>query len=164
MATTKNLVTRHDLALALQRLTPEQVAELVGKGATPEGAAAAVESFEKSTRPRKSSTPSKETIRNRAIAADLVDEVTTRGGEFTAAQIAKFATDLEGFGMSVKKVSSLLRQAALAGDLDRVSRKDGYHYAACGYEFAPEVKKPRRKKAKKAEEETPAEEVAPTEE
>lgn len=146
-------ITRHDLAVFLGTLDPADMAESLSAQihgesgyVSHEDVKAAVSAFERATRTRKATTPSKDTLRNRAITADLVSEINARGAEFTAAELAEFVTDPQGFPMTTKKVSSLLRIAAMNGDIARVSRKNGYHYAPCGFEFAPEVKRTRPEK------------------
>ena len=100
-------------------------------------------------RPRKSK-PSAETLKNREIARELAEEVTARGKEVTAAEVADFYTDPDGMTLNPRKVGALLKNAAAMGLID-VSPEPWAvkHYAPVGFEFA---KKPVRvKKSKDAD-------------
>lgn len=99
-------------------------------------------------RPRKSK-PSAETLKNRAIAQELAEEVTARGKEVTAADVADFYTDPDGLTLSPRKVGALLKNAAAMGLVD-VSPEPWAvkHYGPVGFEFS---KKPVRIKKSKDE-------------
>lgn len=100
-------------------------------------------------RPRKSK-PSAETLKNREIAKELAEEVTARGKEVTAAEVADFYTDPDGMTLNPRKVGALLKNAAAMGLID-VSPEPWAvkHYGPVGFEFA---KKPVRvKKSKDAD-------------
>ena len=102
-------------------------------------------------RPHKSK-PSAETMRNRAIAQELAQEITARNAEFTAAEIAEFYTDPEGMSLSPRKVGALLRQAVAMG-LIAVSPEPWSvkHYGPVGFEFTPKPERKRKAKTKDAE-------------
>ena len=97
-------------------------------------------------RPRKSK-PSAETLKNREIAKELAEEVTARGKEVTAAEVADFYTDPDGMTLNPRKVGALLKNAAAMGLID-VSPESWAvkHYGPVGFEFA---KKPVRVKKSK---------------
>ena len=100
-------------------------------------------------RPRKSK-QSAETLKNREIAKELAEEVTARGKEVTAAEVADFYTDPDGMTLNPRKVGALLKNAAAMGLID-VSPEPWAvkHYGPVGFEFA---KKPVRvKKSKDAD-------------
>ena len=100
-------------------------------------------------RPRKSK-PSAETLKNREIARELAEEVTARGKEVTAAEVADFYTDPDGMTLNPRKVGAPLKNAAAQGLID-VSPEPWAvkHYGPVGFEFA---KKPVRvKKSKDAD-------------
>lgn len=99
-------------------------------------------------RPRKSK-PSAETLKNREIAKELAEEVTARGKEVTAAEIADFYTDPDGMTLNPRKVGRLLKNAAAQGLID-VSPEPWAvkHYGPVGFKFA---KKPVRVKKSKDE-------------
>lgn len=100
-------------------------------------------------RPRKSK-PSAETLKNREIAKELAEEVTARGKEVTAAEVADFYTDPDGMTLNPRKVGALLKNAAAMGLID-VSPEPWAvkHYGPVGFEF---TKKPVRvKKSKDAD-------------
>lgn len=109
----------------------------------------ALAKLEQSTNRKRISKPSAETLRNRQIAAELANEITTRNAEFTAADIAEFYTDPDGMPVSARKVGALLRQAVAMG-LVEVSPEPWSvkHYGPIGYTFA---KKPKRVKKSKDE-------------
>lgn len=97
-------------------------------------------------RPHKSK-PSAETLKNREIAKELAEEVTARGKEVTAADIADFYTDPDGLTLTPRKVGALLKNAAAMGLID-VSPEPWAvkHYGPVGFEFAKKpvrVKKPK---------------------
>lgn len=97
-------------------------------------------------RPRKSK-PSAETLKNREIAKELAEEVTARGKEVTAADVADFYTDPDGLTLTPRKVGALLKNAAAMGLID-VSPEPWAvkHYGPVGFEFAKKpvrVKKPK---------------------
>lgn len=97
-------------------------------------------------RPRKSK-PSAETLKNRAIARELAEEINARGKEMTAAEVADVYTDPDGLTLNPRKVGALLRQAVAMGLID-VSPEPWSvkHYGPLGFEFA---KKPVRVKKSK---------------
>ena len=97
-------------------------------------------------RPRKSK-PSAETLKNRAIARELAEEINARGKEMTAAEVADVYTDPDGLTLNPRKVGALLRQAVAMGLID-VSPEPWSvkHYGPVGFEFA---KKPVRVKKSK---------------
>lgn len=96
--------------------------------------------------------PSAETLRNREIAKELAAEITARGKEMTAADVADFYTDPDGLTLKPRKVGALLRTAAAMGLID-VSPEPWSvkHYGPVGFEFA---KKPERKTKTEETEET----------
>lgn len=100
-------------------------------------------------RPRKSK-PSAETLKNRAIARELAEEINARGKEMTAAEVADVYTDPDGLTLNPRKVGALLRQAVAMGLID-VSPEPWSvkHYGPVGFEFAAKPK--RVKKADNAE-------------
>lgn len=108
-------------------------------------------------RPHKSK-PSAETLRNREIAKELAAEITARGKEMTAADVADFYSDPDGLTLNPRKVGALLRTAAAMGLID-VSPEPWAvkHYGPVGFEFA---KKPERKRKAKTEDAGPAEDAA----
>lgn len=99
--------------------------------------------------------PSAETLRNREIAAELAQEITARGKEMTAADVADFYTDPDGLTLNPRKVGALLRTAVSMGLID-VSPEPWSvkHYGPKGFEFAPKPK--RERKAKDTDADTPA--------
>lgn len=108
-------------------------------------------------RPHKSK-PSAETMRNRAIAQELAQEITARNAEFTAAEIAEFYTDPDGLTLNPRKVGALLRTAVSMGLIDVSPYPWSVkHYAPIGFEFTP---KPERKRKAKTEDAEPVEDAA----
>lgn len=110
-------------------------------------------------RPRKSK-PSAETLRNRELAKELAAEVTARGKETTAAEIADYYTDPDGMTLNPRKVGALLRTAAAMGLID-VSPEPWSvkHYGPVGCEFAAKPVRPRKAKKTDAETTEDAEDV-----
>lgn len=95
----------------------------------------------------KPSKPSAETLKNRALMHDLVNELNTRNIETTAAEFANMVVDNEGYPMSSRKVGSLLANAAKQGLIAKSPEKwDVAHYAPLGFEFKPKPKTVRAKK------------------
>ena len=112
----------------------------------------ALTKLEQATNRKRVSKPSANTLKNRALAKDIADEVIARNQEFTAAQLAEIVTDADGYPMSSRKVGALLRNAMAQG----LIAKSPYnwspaHYAPIGFEFAP---KPEHKKKSDKNEET----------
>lgn len=95
------------------------------------------------------SKPSAETLRNRELARELAAEITARGKEMTAAEVAEFYTDPDGLTLTPRRIGALLKNAAAMG-LIEVSPESWSvkHYGPVGFEFA---KKPERKRKAKAE-------------
>lgn len=103
-------------------------------------------------RPRKSK-PSAETLKNRAIMGELVEELNARGKEMTAAELADVYTDPEGNVLNPRKVGAALARAAREGLIAKSPEKWSVaHYAPHGVEFAP---KPKRVKKSEQTEDTP---------
>lgn len=95
----------------------------------------------------KPSKPSAETLKNRALMHDLVNELNTRNIETTSAEFANMVVDNDGYPMSSRKVGSLLANAAKQGLIAKSPEKwDVAHYAPLGFEFS---KKPKTVRAKK---------------
>ena len=119
-------------------------------GFDPEGTRKAVADFDTAMhRPRKSK-PSAETLKNRAIMGELVEELNARGKEMTAAELADVYTDPEGNVLNPRKVGAALARAAREGLIAKSPEKWSVaHYAPHGVEFAPKPK--RVKKSEQAE-------------
>lgn len=95
----------------------------------------------------KPSKPSAETLKNRALMRELVDELNARNIETTAAEFANMVVDGDGYPMSSRKVGSLLANAAKQGLITKSPEKwDVSHYAPLGFEFKPKPKTVRAKK------------------
>ena len=107
----------------------------------------ALAKLEQSTNRERVSKPSAETLKNRAIARELAEEVTARGKEVTAAEVADFYTDPEGMPVSARKVGAALRQAVAMG-LVEVSPEPWSvkHYGPVGFKFAPKPKRVKKSK------------------
>lgn len=106
----------------------------------------ALTKLEQATNRKRVSKPSADTLKNRALAKDIADEVIARNQEFTAAQLAEIVTDADGYPMSSRKVGALLKNAASMGLIEKSPEKwPVAHYAPCGFAFAP---KPERKTRK----------------
>lgn len=142
-------ITRKNLTLALiNNADVDELAAYIGADAA-DVQAAIDKTVAALNRPRKSK-PSAETLKNREIARELAEEVTARGKEVTAAEVADFYTDPDGMTLNPRKVGALLKNAAAMGLID-VSPEPWAvkHYGPVGFEFA---KKPVRvKKSKDAD-------------
>lgn len=105
-------------------------------------------------RPRKSK-PSAETLHNREIARELAEEITARGKEMTASEVADVYTDPDGLTLNPRKVGALLRQAVAMGLID-VSPEPWSvkHYGPTGFEFAAKPKRVKKAKTDDAPEDT----------
>ena len=110
---------------------------------------AAIDKMIKAANRKRVSKPSAETLRNRELAKELAAEVTARGVETTAAEVADYYTDPDGMPLNPRKVGALLRNAAAMGLVDVSPEKWSVkHYGPVGYQFS---KKPvRAKKSDKA--------------
>lgn len=96
-------------------------------------------------RPHKAK-PSAETLKNAAIKNEIVTELETRGGEFTAKQLAELMTDPEGMPMGARKVGVLLGHLAREGRIAKSSEAwSSPHYGKLGTEFEKKPVKQRRK-------------------
>ena len=111
-------------------------------GFDPEGTDKAIVDFYNAMhRPRKSK-PSAETLKNRAIMGELVEELNARGKEMTAAELADVYTDPEGNVLNPRKVGAALARAAREGLIAKSPEKWSVaHYAPHGVEFAPKPKR-----------------------
>ena len=142
-------ITRKNLTLALiNNADVDELAAYIGADAA-DVQAAIDKTVAALNRPSKSK-PSAETLKNREIARELAEEVTARGKEVTAAEVADFYTDPDGMTLNPRKVGALLKNAAAMGLID-VSPEPWAvkHYGPVGFEFA---KKPVRvKKSKDAD-------------
>lgn len=141
-------ITRKNI---INALTTDGIADIIAATLNAENAdvTAAIDKMVASVnRPRKSK-PSAETLKNREIAKELAEEVTARGKEVTAAEVADFYTDPDGMTLNPRKVGALLKNAAAMGLID-VSPEPWAvkHYGPVGFEFA---KKPVRVKKSKDE-------------
>ena len=122
-------------------------------GYDPEGTRQAVADFDTAMHRKRASKPSAETLKNRAIMGELVDELNARGKEMTAAELADVYTDPEGNVLNPRKVGAALARAAREGLIAKSPEKWSVaHYAPHGVEFAP---KPKRVKKSKQTEDTP---------
>lgn len=114
-------------------VTPEDVAARIGKDA------------EQAAKVRKAK-PSAETLKNAAVKNDIIAELETRGGEFTAKQLAELMTDPEGMPMSARKVGVLLGHLAREGRIAKSPEAwSSPHYGKVGTEFEKKPVKQRRK-------------------
>ena len=96
---------------------------------------------------KKPSQPSAETIKNRKLMFELVDELNKRNIEVSAAEFAAMVTDSEGYPMSSRKVGALLANAAKQGLISKSPEKWATsHYAPNGFKFAAKPKTVRAKK------------------
>lgn len=139
-------ITRKNIVNAL---TTDGIADIIAATLNAENAdvTAAIDKMVASVnRPRKSK-PSAETLKNREIARELAEEVTARGKEVTAAEVADFYTDPDGLTLNPRKVGALLKNAAAQRLID-VSPEPWAvkHYGPVGFEFS---KKPVRVKKSK---------------
>ena len=113
---------------------------------------ATIDKMMQSANRKRVSKPSAETLRNRQIAAELADEITTRNAEFTASEIAEFYTDPDGMPVTARKVGALLRQAVAMGLIDVSPEKWSVkHYGPVGYTFAPKPKRVKKSKDENAD-------------
>lgn len=156
MTKTNNTVSRKSLSAiilhAVETGCPiSDAAETLGFD--PEATDKAVVDFHTAMhRPRKSK-PSAETLKNRAIMGELVEELNARGKEMTAAELADVYTDPEGNVLNPRKVGAALARAAREGLIAKSPEKWSVaHYAPHGVEFAP---KPKRVKKSEQTEDTP---------
>ena len=106
--------------------------------------AGVVEKWHAALAVKRPSQPSADTLKNRANIAKLVEMV---DHEVTAAELARTATDVDGYPMTSRKVGALLANACRAGLIEKSPEKWSVsHYGPVGCEFAE--KPTRRKKAK----------------
>lgn len=106
-------------------------------------------------RPHKSK-PSAETLKNRAIMLELVDELNARGIEMTAAELADVYTDPEGNVLNPRKVGAALARAAREGLIAKSPEKWSVaHYAPNGVEFKEKPKRVKKSKKSEQTEDTP---------
>lgn len=148
-------ISRKNLTLAL--INSADVNELAAYiGADVADVQAAIDKTVAALNRPKKSKPSAETLKNRAIAQELAEEINARGKEMTAAEVADVYTDPDGLTLNPRKVGALLKNAAAMGLVD-VSPEPWSvkHYGPVGFEFA---KKPVRKRKAKAEDADNAEE------
>lgn len=153
-----NIITRKKfhaitIAAARENVSPVVIAEREGFTAEQlNDAANKIETAD--NRPRKSK-PSAETLKNRAIARELAEEINARGKEMTAAEVADVYTDPDGLTLNPRKVGALLRQAVAMGLID-VSPESWSvkHYGPLGFEFAAKPVRKRKAKADDAPEDT----------
>lgn len=148
-------ITRRQLINALAaKGVPNVIADAMGADVA--DVIATIDKMVKSANTVYKSKPSAETLRNRELARELAAEITARGKEMTASEVAEFYTDPDGLTLSARKVGALLKNAVAMG-LIAVSPEPWSvkHYGPIGFEFA---KKPERKrKAKKEDATTPEE-------
>lgn len=148
MATT---FTKKQLFTAIVDADPETLAALFGDKFEDAQAVASrsLDTIAKAAaRPK---TPSKDTLRNNRIKDDIFAELSARGGEHTATEIAEFMTDPDGFPMTSRKVGALLSAMVRDGRVVKSPEKWATtRYAVKGYDqWEP---KPVRKAKKKDEE------------
>lgn len=106
-------------------------------------------------RPHKSK-PSAETLKNRAIMLELVDELNARGVEMTAAELADVYTDPEGNVLNPRKVGAALARATREGLIAKSPEKWSVaHYAPNGVEFKEKPKRVKKSKKSEQTEDTP---------
>lgn len=151
----KNVLTRKQYNAIVAAAIREDISPLViaeREGYTAEQMNEVANKIETSDNRPKVHKPSAETLRNREIAAELAAEVTARGKETTAAEIADFYTDPDGLTLNPRKVGALLRTAVSMGLID-VSPEPWSvkHYGPKGFAFAPKPKR-ERKTAEETEE------------
>ena len=142
----------------INALTTDGIADIIANamGVDVSDVTTTIEKMVKSANVVRKSKPSAETLRNRELARELAAEITARGKEMTASEVAEFYTDPDGLTLSARKVGALLKNAVSMG-LIAVSPEPWSvkHYGPIGFEFA---KKPERKrKAKKEDTTTPEE-------
>lgn len=95
----------------------------------------------------KPSKPSAETLKNRKLMFELVDELNARNIEVSAAEFATMVTDSDGYPMSSRKVGALLANAAKQGLISKSPEKWATsHYAPNGFQFTAKPKTVRAKK------------------
>lgn len=139
-------VTRRQL---INALAAKGIANVIADamGADVADVIATIDKMVKSANTVYKSKPSAETLRNRELARELAAEITARGKEMTAAEVAEFYTDPDGLTLTPRRVGALLKNAAAMG-LIEVSPESWSvkHYGPVGFEFA---KKPVRVKKNK---------------
>lgn len=122
--------------------------------ATPEAVKNAAEKLYTANNRVHTRKPSAETLKNRVIMGELVEELNARGKEMTAAELADVYTDPEGNVLNPRKVGAALARAAREGLIAKSPEKWSVaHYAPHGVEFTP--KPVRARKAKNADANTP---------
>lgn len=125
--------------------------------ATPEAVKNAAEKLYKANNRVHVRKPSAETLKNRVIMGELVEELNARGKEMTAAEIADVYTDPDGMTLNPRKVGGLLARAARDGMIAKSPYNWSVaHYAPLGVDFK---EKPTRKTSKKNSEDTKPEET-----
>lgn len=125
--------------------------------ATPEAVKNAAEKLYKANNRVHVRKPSAETLKNRVIMGELVEELNARGKEMTAAEIADVYTDPDGMTLNPRKVGGLLARAAREGMIAKSPYNWSVaHYAPLGVDFK---EKPTRKTSKKNSEDTKPEET-----
>ena len=156
---TNNNVSRKSLINALCSivLTNEDntAAIAASMDATPEAVKNAAEKLYTANNRVHARKPSAETLKNRVIMGELVEELNARGKEMTAAEVADVYTDPDGMTLNPRKVGGLLARAAREG----LIAKSPYnwsvaHYAPLGVDFK---EKPTRKSKKNSEDTKPEE-------
>lgn len=141
-----NTITRKNLTLALINFVDvDELAAYIGADVA-DVQTAINKTVAALNRPHKSK-PSAETLRNREIARELAEEITVRGKEMTAAEVADVYTDPNGLTLNPRKVGALLKNAASMGLVD-VSPEPWSvkHYGPVGFEFAPKPKRAKKSK------------------
>lgn len=152
---TKNTVSRKSLSAivlyaAENSCTIWDAADALGFD--PEGTRQAVADFDTAMHRKRASKPSAETLKNRAIMGELVDELNARDKEMTAAELADVYTDPEGNVLNPRKVGAALARAAREGLIAKSPEKWSVaHYAPHGVEFAPKPERVRKAKAEDTE-------------
>lgn len=136
----------------INALAAEGIADIIASAidAPVDDVTAAIDKMVASANRPVKSKPSAETMRNRKIAQELAEEITARGKEVTAAEVADYYTDPDGMTLNPRKVGALLRNAAAMGLIDVSPEKWSVkHYGPVGFSFAP---KPKRAKKTEADE------------
>lgn len=160
---TNNNVSRKSLINALCSivLTNEDNAATIAAtmDATPEAVKNAAEKLYTANNRVHARKPSAETLKNRVIMSELVEELNARGKEMTAAEVADVYTDPDGMTLNPRKVGGLLARAARDGMIAKSPYNWSVaHYAPLGVDFK---EKPTRKTAKKNSKETKPEDTKP---
>lgn len=140
-------INRKAIVSAIHNNADIQTAIAAAMGADVADVKGVVEKWNAALAVKRPSAPSADTLKNRANVARLVEMV---DHEVTAAELARTATDVDGYPMTSRKVGALLANACRAGLIEKSPHKWSVsHYGPIGCEFAE--KPTRRKKAAKAE-------------